>query len=158
MTDEELLAAARGILDDLQTVWRDMRRTVEIDIKDSGLTVPQVSLLDALAETDGVSLKDLSLQMGLAHSTVSGIVDRLERQGFVHRKPDAQDRRFTKIFLSEQVKSYLGKDLPGRRLRSLAEVLRNGTLEERVRIADGLSILRRLLGTEKPDIVDTRSS
>ncbi len=147
MTDKELLASAQEILDDLQTVWRDMRRTVEKDIKVSGLTVPQVSVLDVLAEADGLSLKDLSQQVGLAHSTVSGIVDRLERQGFVHRKPDAQDRRFVKIFLSEQVKSYLGQDLPGRRLRSLAEVLRNGTPEERARIAEGLSILRRLLGT-----------
>ena len=147
MTDEELLAAAEIISTDLQTVWRALRRTVEKDIEDSGLTVPQVNVLDALAENDGLSLKDLSQQVGLAHSTVSGIVDRLERQGFVHRQPDAQDRRFTRIFLSEQVMSYLRHDLPGRRLRSLAEVLKNGTAEERARIVEGLSILRRMLGT-----------
>ncbi len=146
MTDEDLLTTAENIQNDLQTVWRVLRRTVEKDIKESGLTVPQVSVLDALAETDGLSLKDLSQRVSLAHSTVSGIVDRLERQGLVQRKPDAHDRRFTKIFLSRQVKSYLGQDLPNRRLRSLAEALKNGTVEERARIMEGLSILRRLLG------------
>ncbi len=146
MRDEELLAAADNILADLQTVWRALRRTVEKDIKESGLTVPQVNVLDALAENDGLSLKDLSQRVSLSHSTVSGIVDRLERQGFVQRKPDVHDRRFTKIYLSEQVKSYLGQDLPSRRLRSLAEALKNGTAEERARIMEGLSILRKLLG------------
>ncbi len=127
-------------------MWRALRRTVEKDIKESGLTVPQVNVLDALAENDGLSLKDLSQRVSLAHSTVSGIVDRLERQGFVQRKPDVHDRRFTKIYLSGQVKSYLGQDLPSRRLRSLAEALKNGTAEERARIMEGLSILRKLLG------------
>lgn len=147
MTDEELRAAAETILDDLQTVWRTLRRTVERDIKESGLTVPQVNVLDALAERDGMNLKDLSQQVGLAHSTVSGIVDRLEREGFVQRQPDAQDRRFTKIFLSEKVRSYLRQDYPSHHVQSLAEILKNGTTEERARIADGLSILRRLLGS-----------
>ncbi len=145
MTDQELLADAEMISADIQTVWRALRRTVENDIKDSGLTVPQVNVLDALAETDGLSLKDLSQRIGLAHSTVSGIINRLERQGFVQRRLDAQDRRFIKIFLSNKVKGYLGQDLPGRSVRSLAEVLKNGTKEERARIVEGLSLLRQLL-------------
>ena len=35
---------------------------------------------------DGLSVKELSRRMGLSHSTVSGIVDRLERRGLVARR------------------------------------------------------------------------
>ena len=47
------------------------------------MTVPQVNALEELTRVDGLSLKALSARMGLSHSTVSGIVDRLGRRGFV---------------------------------------------------------------------------
>jgi DNA-binding MarR family transcriptional regulator len=36
---------------------------------------------------------ELSTRMGLSHSTVSGIVDRLEARGFLRRAPREDDRR-----------------------------------------------------------------
>ena len=34
-----------------------------------------------VVRNDGISLKELSAAVNLAHSTVSGIVDRLEKRG-----------------------------------------------------------------------------
>jgi DNA-binding MarR family transcriptional regulator len=42
----------------------------------------------------GLSLSDLSEKMGLAHSTVSEIVGRLERDGVLRRTTRPEDRRY----------------------------------------------------------------
>ena len=66
------------------------------------LTLPQRNVMQVLVQSDGLSLKELSKQVGLAHATVSGIVDRLEKRGLVERRQDASDGRFTKIMISER--------------------------------------------------------
>jgi len=42
-----------------------------------------------LARHGGMSVKELSQKVGLSHSTVSGIVDRLERKGLAARVQDS---------------------------------------------------------------------
>jgi DNA-binding MarR family transcriptional regulator len=44
-----------------------------------------VDVMQALAEKNGMSLKELGSAVGMAHSTVSGIVDRLEKRGMLER-------------------------------------------------------------------------
>jgi len=56
-----------------------------------------------------MSLKDLSAAVGMAHSTVSGIVDRLEKRGMLERQADTADRRFTKIVASQAVRDYIAE-------------------------------------------------
>jgi DNA-binding MarR family transcriptional regulator len=50
--------------------------------------------------------------MGLAHSTVSGIVDRLEHKKLVHRQLDLQDRRYIRICLNQAVREYMTYQSP----------------------------------------------
>ena len=49
--------------------------------------------MHVLVHSEGISLRALSKELGLAHSTVSGIVDRLEKRGMVVRQTDEADRR-----------------------------------------------------------------
>ncbi len=72
------------------------------------LTPPQVLALEALVDHHretgaGLSLSELSRRMGLAHSTVSGIVTRLERRGLLRRTTRPDDRRFVAIELTQPV-------------------------------------------------------
>jgi len=92
-----------------------------------------------------MSLKDLSKELGLAHSTVSGIVDRLEKQGLVERQTGEQDRRFSKIIASQEVRKYLRETWPALEIHPLAAALRAATPAERQAIMDGVRTLRGLL-------------
>jgi DNA-binding MarR family transcriptional regulator len=96
----------------------------------------------------GLTLKDLSERLGLAHSTVSGIVVRLERQGLVRRQVNPADRRSTHIEVTEKVNAYIQQHLPAHLHGPLLDVLRRATRAERTGILTGLSTLRRLLKTE----------
>jgi DNA-binding MarR family transcriptional regulator len=89
--------------------------------------------------------------MGLAHSTVSGIAARLERHGLLSRTAQPDDRRYTRLELTEPVRDWLDRDLPAARLGPLADAMRNATDEERSAILDGLAALRRLLPESRKD-------
>ena len=87
--DAQLAPRVQLIAASFNVIHAILRRGQQRDIAAIGLTGPQVSLLQTLAISDGLTLKQLSERLGLAHSTVSGIVDRLERKAMVSRRPDA---------------------------------------------------------------------
>jgi DNA-binding MarR family transcriptional regulator len=90
-----------------------------------------------------MTLGDLSRVLGLSHSTVSRIVDRLQAKEIVERKPSADDRRYLQISLTESVATQapaLGDEGPIERLEA---VLKAATADERRRIKDGLALLVR---------------
>jgi DNA-binding MarR family transcriptional regulator len=154
----ELLREAEEVAASVQVLRRLLLRSFEPDIAESGLTVPQMNALEELSKEDGLSLKQLSGRMGLSHSTVSGIVDRLQRRGFVGRTPNPKDRRYSHIFLSEGVKDYVREEVPSRRLGPILKTLELANVEERARILEGVRTLRRLLESVVSDSDEDRNA
>lgn len=144
-TRVELIREAEEVTTTVRVLYRLLCRSFDPDIARSGLTVPQMNALEVLTRQDGLSLKELSARMGLSHSTVSGIVDRLERRGLVGRKTDSRDRRYSRIFLSEEVKEYVRDVVPSRTLGPILKALALVGAEERSQILVGIRTLRRLL-------------
>jgi DNA-binding MarR family transcriptional regulator len=101
--------------------------------------------MHALVESGGMSLKALSAHLGLAHSTVSGIVDRLEKRGLVQRQADKADQRVTHIAVTPRVRDFVRGTLPGLSIHPLVEALRRADPAQRRAIAGGLKVLRNLL-------------
>lgn len=145
ITDAGLLREAEEVATNVRALRRLLRRSFERDIARSGLTLPQINALEELTKEDGLSLKELSGRMELSHSTVSGIVDRLERRGFVRRRQDSKDRRYSRIFLSEEVKNYAKDEVPFRRVDPILKALTLASAEERSRILGGIRTLKSLL-------------
>jgi DNA-binding MarR family transcriptional regulator len=141
----ELLREAETITDLLRTIRIILKRPVREAIGGSGLTPPQVSVLKALVEHEGLSLKDLSARLGLAHSTVSGIVDRLEQRGLVRRRTSPVDRRCTRIEPTAMVKTWVKTAAALHHPAMLVEALYRASPEERGVIRAGLTKLRDLL-------------
>ncbi|MDP4505759.1 MarR family transcriptional regulator [Nonomuraea sp. NBC_00507] len=69
--------------------------------REYGLTQQQGQLLCVLmAQPYGMS--ELGAMLGLAKSSLTGMVDRSERNGLVQRKPDPQDSRAVRVALTKQ--------------------------------------------------------
>jgi DNA-binding MarR family transcriptional regulator len=68
---------------------------------EDGLTIPQMRLLWALRDEDGLPVGALAEQLGVNPSTITGHVDRLVRQDLVRREEDADDRRIVRNYLTE---------------------------------------------------------
>jgi len=139
---------AREIDGHLSRVRQVLRQTLETEIARGGLTGPQRSVMQALVESHSMSLKDLSSRVGLAHSTVSGIVDRLATKGLVARRSDRKDGRLSLIVPSKQVRDYVRNKLPAITMHPLVEALEPTKPAERTVILDGLRTLRRVIETK----------
>jgi DNA-binding MarR family transcriptional regulator len=142
---QALYKLAEEIDRDLREVRRVLRRPVEEQAARLALTLPQRSVMQALFPSGSLSLKDLSRQVGLTHSTVSGIVDRLEQKGLLLRGRDANDGRFTKIKVSERVQKYGPEKLAALAIQPLAQALKRASPAERHLIRQAIATLRRLV-------------
>ncbi len=57
------------------------------------LTVPQATVLFILKERDGRMMSELGKILGVDNSAMTGLIDRLEKAGFVRREAAQEDRR-----------------------------------------------------------------
>lgn len=69
---------------------------------DSGITMQQFRLLMLLSVTDRVTQNDIATELGVALTTVTGLVDRLAKRGLVSRVADENDRRVRRATLSPE--------------------------------------------------------
>lgn len=80
------------ILDSLKLVQHALRDHMHDHFKDMGLTGPQGIMMYTL-KSGPLKISDISGAMHLSPSTVSGMVDRLEKMGYVERIRSKEDRR-----------------------------------------------------------------
>lgn len=82
------------------SVLSNLRRiTQAIDIhsrqlvRQHGVTTPQLIILKQIAGKETITVTQLAKQVSLKQATVTDILNRLERKGFVQRQKDTDDRR-----------------------------------------------------------------
>jgi DNA-binding MarR family transcriptional regulator len=138
---------ARQMEAQLNLIQRHMRQALQAEFARGQLTGPQRLVMEHLVRTSGLSLKQLSQSVSLAHSTVSGIVDRLEKQGLIDRQLDPADRRVTRLVPSQAVRKFLAVRMPQLSVHPLVEALGRATPAERQAVTLGLDTLARLLST-----------
>jgi DNA-binding MarR family transcriptional regulator len=144
----EVFAQAEAMERDLGAIRQALRKPLEAEVARGELTAPQKSAMQVLVRNHGISLKELSRQMSLAHSTVSGIVDRLEKRGLVERKPDEEDGRVSRVYPTAVVTEFVKDRIPALTRGPLAAALERTTTEEFEAIGKALKRLRELL--ERP--------
>jgi len=66
------------------------------------LTGVQATIINSLSEDNGITFQQLAERLHLSNATLTGIVDRLEKIGLAERLPNPDDRRSTKISLTEK--------------------------------------------------------
>ncbi len=61
-----------------------------------------LGVLMILWDQDGLQASKLGKKAGLEPSSMTGMIDRMERDGLIERQSDPNDRRALKIFLTEK--------------------------------------------------------
>jgi DNA-binding MarR family transcriptional regulator len=145
------------LADHLAAIGRLLRQSIDSHAQSLPvpLTAPQALAMQLLVEADRdgieLSLSELSERMGLAHSTVSGIVTRLERRDLVRRTTWTHDGRQLRLRLTDSVRHWVDNELPQLRQRPLETVLRQISAKQRAALIDGLAELRELLESESSE-------
>jgi DNA-binding MarR family transcriptional regulator len=83
-------------------VSRLRRRVVDRALKPLGVTRSQWWVLAFLSRSDGMSQVALADELDIGKVALGQLIDRLEKTGFVVRRPDEADRRVKRIHLTKR--------------------------------------------------------
>jgi len=99
---------------------------------ESGIEVTpiQVMLLFFLQQNNGLSLTQISQGLMLENPTVTGLIDRLEKSGYVKRSDHPNDRRVYLVHLTEKGNKVAKKALPI--VKKLNEQIKEGYSKEEI--------------------------
>lgn len=99
---ETYKAQVDRIVETIIYLYTESRRLTKEQAARHGLTGPQLSVAKILEDLGDLSLSELSEKINAQNSTVTGIVDRMEREGLVERKRSSDDRRVVHIRLTRK--------------------------------------------------------
>lgn len=66
-----------------------------------GLYRGQPAVLRVLWEKEGQTQTELAIQLKVKPATVTKMLQRMEKTGFITRQPDAEDQRVSRVYLTE---------------------------------------------------------
>ncbi len=99
------------IFENVVVALRQIIRAMELHsrklVHDYGLTGPQLAILRDLGHLGEISVGKIAEDVNLSSATVTGILDRLERHGFVLRTRSSMDKRKVLVALTDNGKAVL---------------------------------------------------
>lgn len=86
----------------LKNTWQKLSRYYNQRLSQYDLTVQKALLLLEISPESGKNPRVLAKELDIENSSMSGLLDRLEKQGLIARRPDPSDRRGILIFLTPE--------------------------------------------------------
>jgi MarR family transcriptional regulator for hemolysin len=85
-------------------IFHAVKKDADNRMKEWDLTMSQAMVLEYLSNPppENPTQKDIEHHFGLQHPTVSGILKRLEKHGFIRTEISEADRRAKNIYLTER--------------------------------------------------------
>jgi DNA-binding MarR family transcriptional regulator len=133
---------------------RKIVRSIDIESKkiqkEYGVSIPQVLCLNFLNNSPNYQTTQVEIKkfLNLNSSTVSGIIDRLEKKGYLARLPKSGDKRIANIALTSSGEELLST-IPPLLHEQLSTKLQNLDESEIAKAESSLEILVQLLDIEK---------
>ena len=146
------------VLEAVIYLYTESRRITKELARRADLTGPQLTVLKLLEQFGDLSLSGLSERIRAQNSTVTGIIDRMEREGLVVRERSKEDRRVVFIRMTDKGRA-LAREIPVEPMeifRSALESLSGEEMRTLLRIMTKLAkrvrqIVRRDVGTDRND-------
>lgn len=84
---------------------RRLSQLLSLHFQPYDITTEQWTVLNRLAEQDGITQKDLAHRAEKDQTNITRILDQLQRKGLVERRPNSVDRRSFLTFITDKGKS-----------------------------------------------------
>lgn len=88
----------------MRAVMKKIEKNLSLQLEDVGITIPQSFILSCLLVDDGATLKEIGQKALIDSSSMTVLVDKLEKERLVERQLDTQDRRAIRVFITEKGK------------------------------------------------------
>ena len=84
----------------LRVAMKKIDRNLSSQLEGYGVSIPQSFILYSLLDEDGSTLKEIGNKTIIDSSSMTVLVDKLEKDELVQRKLDSQDRRAIRVFIT----------------------------------------------------------
>ena len=121
-----------------------LKATMAKAFEGSGLTPTQGMVVGNLHRLGNLKVSELGTLLGLSNSTMSGILDRLEKMNIVVRTRSEEDKRVVYVSLSPNYEC-THSDFHKKTGRIIQEIMEKGSEEEIKKVLEGLRIFKELL-------------
>ena len=88
----------------LSDVARLIRTVFDRRVRDIGLTRAQWLVLTRLYRRPGASQTELADMLEIDRASAGRMIDRMEKNGWVERRPDREDRRINRLHLTAEAR------------------------------------------------------
>lgn len=122
-------------------VTRLLRKVFDGRVRSLGMTRSQWSVLAYLYRSDGITQSALANLLEIAKPSTARLLDRLEAAGWVQRRPDSEDRRAKRVFLTDKAGTVL-VTMREIGLQTREDALANISREDRERLIDMLIAIK----------------
>ena len=75
-------------------------------VKESGLTPAQMHAIEIMGHHENLRMKELAQKLGVTTGTLTVMIDRLEQNDLILRKPNENDRRSIVVILTKKGQKY----------------------------------------------------
>ena len=144
----EVVSSASVLADAVMAINRRMHRVAHDEMARHSpypdLRVFDFIVLRTISRHPGVTIKQLSERLGLAHSTVSSMLQRYDQLGLVEKSPGDKDRRAVSLAVTDAWRTVQATLLPSVEA-AYAELIGRLTPYEQNALAEGLTALMRAL-------------
>lgn len=112
-------------------------------LNEFGITPGQYGVLNCIWQNDSTTPKEIAQTLRLENSTVSGVLDRMQKRGLIDRVLDPNDRRSIQVVATDE-----GMSMKAGVLRAIeelnAEAMNRFSKKEWMAILDGLRKIGRV--------------
>jgi len=106
--------------------------------KNVGVTISQWRVVATLVLHPGLTQKEIADKVGIEGATLVPVIDKMEKEGLLKRKPDSKDRRVNRIYITPKadslwdsmiecalrIRKVSTKDIPEEQIKTMLETLR----------------------------------
>jgi len=145
------------VISHIQAISKNLSLMINHDLARQGLTEGKFYVLaflfsEELLGNEDPSPSQIADHIGVTRGTVTGLLDGLERDGFLERFHDSRDRRGLTIRITDKSRSFLDSFLPSI-TSTLADVITLSE-QEKQNLIDSLGQIETALAEVAPKIVE----
>jgi DNA-binding MarR family transcriptional regulator len=133
-------------------VARLLRRNMDRRLQALGLTQAQWRAIARLSRNEGMTQVDLAESLEIQPITVTRLVDRMEKAGWVERRTHPLDRRAVRLFLAPRSQPILA-EMHARAAETLSDATRGVTATTQKQLLDTLDHIKHNLAAAESEAV-----
>ncbi|MCH3964661.1 MAG: MarR family transcriptional regulator [Clostridium sp.] len=93
----------------IRMIYRNMTNLYNCKLNELSLTISQVCVLSRLWIKDGLTQKEIALELQIRPASLTALVNTLVSKGWAIRKGDREDARINRIYLTDSGRDFRSK-------------------------------------------------